>query len=73
MDTAKESSNKRIAPIVVYSLIGVAIAVLGSVFAPVSMIYLILGIILEITLMLLGPIAIIISIIKILGNKKEVE
>ena len=72
-EKSKESSNKRIAPIVVYSLIGVAIAVLGSVFAPVSMIYLIIGIILEITLMLLGPIAIIISTIKILGNKKEVE
>jgi ATPase subunit of ABC transporter with duplicated ATPase domains len=70
---AKESSNNSLLPISVYSLIGVAIAVLGSVFAPVSMIYLIIGIILEITLMLLGPIAIIISIIKILGNKKEVE
>jgi hypothetical protein len=50
-------------------LIGVAIAVLGSVFAPVSMIYLIIGIILEIAIMLVGPI----SIIKGQGNKKEVE
>lgn len=56
---AKESSNNSLVPISVYSLIGVAIAVLGSVFAPVSMIYLIIGIILEILIMLFGPIAVI--------------
>jgi hypothetical protein len=66
---AKKSSNNSLLPISVYSLIGVAIAVLGSVFAPVSMIYLIIGIILEIAIMLVGPI----SIIKGQGNKKEVE
>ena len=60
-EKSKESSNKSLAPIVVYSLIGVAIAVLGSVFAPISMIYLIIGIILEIAIMLLGPISVIIS------------
>ena len=56
---AKESSNNSLVPISVYSLIGVAIAVLGSVFAPVSMIYLIIGIILEILIMIFGPIAVI--------------
>lgn len=58
--------TKRIIADVVYCLILIAIAILGSLYAPVSTPYLIIGIIIEVVLFVAAPII-------LMFNKKEAD